>query len=115
MKSFAITSIMLLLFIAVIVLSNDNLQLRKDLSTKFIWNDDEESIPRDGSLIRLEFTDSTGIYIGPYLDGNKQYILELVNDAIRITEPETERLIYIEKLGNSPMSVALLADSDYSH
>ena len=32
---------------------------------KFIWNDDEESIPADGSLIRLEFTDENNVYIGP--------------------------------------------------
>lgn len=33
---------------------------------KFIWNDDEESIPKDGSLIKLEQTDENTIYIGPY-------------------------------------------------
>ena len=32
---------------------------------QFIWNDDEESIPRDGSLIKIEFTDGNNIYIGP--------------------------------------------------
>ena len=31
----------------------------------FIWNDDEESIPMDGELIRLEFTKGDTIYIGP--------------------------------------------------
>ena len=34
-------------------------------SIKFIWNDDEESIPTDGSLIKLEFTDGNDVYIGP--------------------------------------------------
>ena len=34
-------------------------------SIKFIWNDDEESIPIDGSLIKLEFTDGNDVYIGP--------------------------------------------------
>lgn len=34
-------------------------------SIKFIWNDVEESIPVDGSLIRLEFTDGNNVYIGP--------------------------------------------------
>lgn len=32
----------------------------------FVWNDDEESIPVDGSLITLEFTDENTVYIGPY-------------------------------------------------
>ena len=32
----------------------------------FVWNDDEESIPVDGSLITLEFTDGNTVYIGPY-------------------------------------------------
>ena len=36
-----------------------------DNSIKFIWNDVEESIPVDGSLIRLEFTDENNVYIGP--------------------------------------------------
>ena len=30
-----------------------------------IWNDDEESIPKDGSLIRIEMTDENTVYIGP--------------------------------------------------
>jgi len=33
----------------------------------FIWNDDEESIPKDGSLIKLEHTDENTVYIGPYV------------------------------------------------
>jgi hypothetical protein len=31
----------------------------------FIWNDDEESIPKDGQPIKIEFTDQDVIYIGP--------------------------------------------------
>lgn len=38
---------------------------KDDNSIKFIWNDVEESIPIDGSLIRLEFTDENNVYIGP--------------------------------------------------
>ena len=38
---------------------------KDDNSIKFIWNDDEESIPVDGSLIRLEFTNKNNVYIGP--------------------------------------------------
>ena len=78
----------------------------------FIWNDDEESIPRDGSLIRLEFTDSTGVYIGPYLAGNKQYIIELEDDIVRITDPETERLILVEKINSgSALTQAIIEDN----
>jgi len=32
---------------------------------EFVWNDDEESIPMDNTLIRLEFTKNDTIYIGP--------------------------------------------------
>lgn len=31
----------------------------------FIWNDDLESIPTDGSLIKLECTSKDTIYLGP--------------------------------------------------
>lgn len=36
-----------------------------DNSIKFIWNDTEASIPKDGSLIKIEFTDENTVYIGP--------------------------------------------------
>ena len=36
-----------------------------DNSIQFVWNDDEESIPPDHSLIMLEFTDENTVYIGP--------------------------------------------------
>lgn len=41
-------------------------RLVKDNSIHFVWNDDEESIPKDGSLITLEMTDENTVYIGPY-------------------------------------------------
>lgn len=31
----------------------------------FCWNDDEESIPTPGSLVKVEFIDQDIIYIGP--------------------------------------------------
>ena len=37
----------------------------EDNSIKFVWNDDEESIPVDGSIILLEMTDENTVYIGP--------------------------------------------------
>jgi hypothetical protein len=36
-----------------------------DPSPVIIWNDDTESIPADGELVRLEMTQNDTIYIGP--------------------------------------------------
>jgi hypothetical protein len=36
-----------------------------DPSPVIIWNDDTESIPQDGELVRLEMTQNDTIYIGP--------------------------------------------------
>jgi len=36
----------------------------KDQEMIFIWNDDQESIPMDGSKIVIEFTEGNKIYIG---------------------------------------------------
>ena len=44
---------------------NRNDIIPEDNSIHFIWNDDEESIPPDGSLILIEFTDENDVYIGP--------------------------------------------------
>jgi len=41
-------------------------QLNKIQTPTFIWNDDQESIPTDNSLITLELTEGDTIYIGPY-------------------------------------------------
>lgn len=38
---------------------------KEDNEIHFIWNDDEESIPPDGSLIKIEFTDENNVFIGP--------------------------------------------------
>ena len=40
-------------------------QQREENQIHFIWNDDEESIPMDGELIIIEFTDENNVYIGP--------------------------------------------------
>jgi len=45
---------------------NGILYLEFDNSIQFIWNDTEDSIPLDGSLITLELTDENNVYIGPY-------------------------------------------------
>lgn len=46
---------------------NGELVKPSDQEVTFIWNDDEESIPVDGSLITLECTKGNIIYIGPYV------------------------------------------------
>lgn len=69
-----VTSIMLystiylvLATITIIMLSVENHKLKLHPNQiVFIWNDDEESIPVDGSLITLEHTDENTVYIGPY-------------------------------------------------
>ena len=50
------------------IISMDNAITRLENAPKqqvFVWNDDEESIPRDGELVKLEFTEDGIIYIGP--------------------------------------------------
>ncbi len=47
------------------LLRYDDIHRSENNNIQFIWNDDEESIPVDGSLIRLEFTDENNVYIGP--------------------------------------------------
>lgn len=46
------------------------LQMQNDLkqaenNTEFVWNDDEKSIPADGSLVKVEFSEGNTIYLGP--------------------------------------------------
>ena len=47
------------------LLRYDDIHRPENNNIQFIWNDDEESIPADGSLIRLEFTNKNNVYIGP--------------------------------------------------
>ena len=63
----------LLLFLIVFLLSLniyqyiciEELLSTEDNEIKFVWNDDEESIPCDGENIKIEFTDENTVYIGP--------------------------------------------------
>lgn len=50
-------------FCSYIIVGNLN---KPKSNTIIIWNDDEESIPTDGSLITLELIKGDTIYIGPY-------------------------------------------------
>lgn len=55
-----------LLVIIYLYLSHKNQSIPKENSDSpvIIWNDDPESIPRDGELIKLEFTKNDTLYIG---------------------------------------------------
>ena len=67
MKDFTYLTIisLLVLFISVHLYMDEIKQKELNEHRRFIWNDDEESIPMDGELIRLEFTKDSIIYIGP--------------------------------------------------
>lgn len=52
----------------------DNRIKTTDTNIKFIWNDDEESIPKDGSLVLIEFTDEDVVYIGPATDVKFKFV-----------------------------------------
>lgn len=57
----------ILILIASYFLFNGCAARESDLKEKemiFIWNDDQESIPMDGSKIVIEFTEGNKIYIG---------------------------------------------------
>ena len=45
--------------------TNELRELEADNSPVIIWNDDTESIPADGELVRIEMTQNDTIYIGP--------------------------------------------------
>jgi hypothetical protein len=45
--------------------TNELRELEADNSPVIIWNDDSESIPADGELVRIEMTQNDTIYIGP--------------------------------------------------
>ena len=53
--------------------------------THFVWNDDEESIPRDGATIRIEDTDGDTIYLGtdPEHD-DAQYQFTIEDDSVKV-------------------------------
>lgn len=59
-----------------------------DNSIQFVWNDDEESIPKDGSAILLEFTDENTVYIGPLENetDSSEYQFTVTEDSISITD-----------------------------
>lgn len=81
--------------------------------TKFVWNDTDESIPRDGSLVKIEFTKDSIIYLQPYLDGGTQYIVELTDRIITVTDPVKDRVVYTELYDSkNKLSNALIKDNE---
>lgn len=52
----------------------------------FVWNDDEESIPVDGSPILLEYTDEDTVYIGPLETetNSAEYQFTITDDSISV-------------------------------
>lgn len=45
--------------------THTKLNTEADMGPVIIWNDDSESIPTDGELVRIEMTQNDTIYIGP--------------------------------------------------
>lgn len=52
----------------------------------FVWNDDEESIPVDGTPIMLEYTDKNTVYIGPLETetNSAEYQFTITDDSISV-------------------------------
>jgi len=75
MKTHLLKDTVLAVLILIVVLQmvtlfftiNHEVLLPSNQEAVFIWNDDEESIPPDGSPITLEFSKGNVIYIGPYV------------------------------------------------
>lgn len=87
-------------------------KLDSNIQTKFIWNDVDESIPREGSLITLEFKENGIIYIGPYNESSS-YIVEAFDNYIIVRDPDNNREIYREEYNNkNSLSNAILKDNE---
>ena len=54
----------------------------------FVWNDDEESIPVDGTPIMLEFTDENTVYIGSLETetNSAEYQFTVTDDSISVQD-----------------------------
>jgi hypothetical protein len=57
----------------------------KNQGRTFIWNDDWESIPQDGTTIRIEHTDGDTVYIGPSEEHDPtQYQFFTIDDSVKV-------------------------------
>lgn len=93
-------------------IEKDKLDSNIQTKTKFVWNDTDESIPRDGSLITLEFGENGIIYIGPY-NQSSNYIVEAFDKYIVVRDPDNNREIYREEYNNkNSLSNAILKDNE---
>ena len=72
----------------VITMENEITHLENDSQrTHFVWNDDEESIPRDGATIRIEDTEGDTIYLGPDTEyDDAQYQFTVTDDSISVQD-----------------------------
>jgi len=51
----------------------------------FVWNDDEESIPVDGTPIILEYTDENTVYIGLIEYQSPEYQFIVTDDSVSVS------------------------------
>ena len=67
--------------------TQEQLELNHQQNPTFIWNDDLESIPVDGTPILLEFTSNDTIYIGS-IDSyqSPEYQFTVTDDSITVTD-----------------------------
>lgn len=77
MKDFIYCTIiaMMLVIISLLMLKLSLLE-RPTTELRFIWNDTEDSIPVDGSLIQIEFTNENDIYLCPIQNTEYKEILD---------------------------------------
>ncbi len=67
--------------------TQEQLELNHQQNPTFIWNDDLEGIPVDGTPILLEFTSNDTIYIGS-IDNyqSPEYQFTVIDDSITVTD-----------------------------
>lgn len=86
--AFLATSVILNIFLFNDTKKQLELSHSNDKTTVFIWNDDEESIPVDGTPIMLEFTSNDTIYIGPAETetNSAEYQFTVTDDSISVND-----------------------------
>ena len=84
----AIISFLILLNILLYKDTQQHLAYYKEINNgiTFVWNDDEESIPVDGTPIMLEYTDENTVYIGPLETetNSAEYQFTITDDSISV-------------------------------
>lgn len=72
--------------------------------TNFVWNDTDESIPREGSEVLIDFVEGNTVYLVPV---DPHYNLEVYDNQFKVVDPETNVCIF-EGDYNSDIGKALL-------